>query len=234
MNAAAMAVVMLLVRRFDAAAALVSAGRPPARANRSGSVRRARTAAFVAAIGLALLILIVRLVQIQVIDGDRYRAAAQANQVRLIPVAAPRGIIFDRHGGVLARSRPSFVVALIPSEMTDPESRAGDACRGILEIPAATLQKRLLHHRGLNYRNFAEVAAYEPYGPVLLAADLPVAKVARLSEFLSDLPGVDLETQPIREYPEGAGASHLDRIRRIRSPRTSTPRSNTKAIRPTT
>ena len=45
------------------------------------------------------------------IDGERYRAAAQANQVRLIPVAAPRGMIYDRHGTVIARSRPSFVVA---------------------------------------------------------------------------------------------------------------------------
>ncbi len=185
----------------------MSAGRPNVR-KPVWERPQARTIAFVAAIGLALLILIVRLVQIQVIDGDRYRAAAQANQVRLIPVAAPRGIIFDRHGGVLARSRPSFVVALIPSEMTDPDRELA-TLSGILEIPAATLQKRLLHHRGLNYRNFAEVAAYEPYGPIQLAADLPIAKVARLSEFLSDLPGVDLETQPIREYPEGAGASHL-------------------------
>ena len=76
------------------------------------------------------------------VDGERYRAAALANQVRLIPVAAPRGMIFDRHGAVIARSRPSFVVALIPSEVTDApaslrrwrrfsastSSRCGTAC----------------------------------------------------------------------------------------------------------
>ncbi len=53
------------------------------------------------------------------------------------------------------------------------------------------------------------MAQNEPYGPVILATDLPVAVVARLSEVLSDLPGVDLEVQPARNYPHGKLASHL-------------------------
>ncbi len=40
-------------------------------------------------------------------------------------------------------------------------------------------------------------------------SDLPVATVARLSEVLTDLPGVDLEVQPIRDYPHGRAGSHL-------------------------
>ncbi len=65
---------------------------------------------------------------------------------------------------------------------------------------------RLLHHRGVTYPNFESVASREPYGPVVLATDLPVAAVARLSEVLTDLPGVDLEAQPIRDYPQGRQA----------------------------
>ncbi len=53
----------------------------------------------------------------------------------------------------------------------------------------------------MNYKNFDEVATYEPYGPVILATDIPVARVSRLSEILDDLPGVDLEVQAIRDYP---------------------------------
>ncbi|HTA39402.1 MAG TPA: hypothetical protein VK760_10010, partial [Candidatus Acidoferrales bacterium] len=78
-----------------------------------------RIAAFVLAVLLAFFLLVARLVQVQLIDGERYRAAALANQIRLIPVAAPRGIIYDRNGKVLVRSRPSFVVGLIPSQVTD-------------------------------------------------------------------------------------------------------------------
>ena len=167
-----------------------------------------RVAGFGALLTFALAALVARLVEVQVLDGERYRAAAQANQVRLIPVAAPRGLIYDRHGVVMARSRPSFVVALIPSQVTDP-GRELASLGEIIGVPATTLWLRLLHHRGLDYAGFASVAANEPYGPVVLATNLPVPAVARLSEVLSDLPGVNLEVQPIRDYPQGALGSHL-------------------------
>ena len=70
-----------------------------------------RLAAFAAIVAIALIALVARIVQIQIVDGATYRARALANRIRLIPVAAPRGIIADRYGRVLARSRPSFVVA---------------------------------------------------------------------------------------------------------------------------
>jgi penicillin-binding protein 2 len=167
-----------------------------------------RIVAFVTLVAVALVVLVVRLLQVQVVHGAAYRAAAMANQVRLIPLAAPRGIIYDSHGTVLVRSRPSFVVGLIPSQITDVQSELATLSK-TLGMPEKTLWYRLLHHRGVNYRNFDEVVTYEPYGPVLLAQDLPVAKVARLSEVLNDLPGVDLEVQAIRDYPHGALGSHV-------------------------
>jgi penicillin-binding protein 2 len=166
-----------------------------------------RIAGFIAILVIAVIALIVQLVRVQLVQGERYRAAALENQVRLIEVAAPRGMIYDRYGHVLVRSRPSFVVGLIPSEITDIDSLL-DTLSRTLGVNVSTLRYRLYHHRGVNYENFAQVQTYEPYGPVVLASDLPVAKVARLSELLGDLQGVDLEVQPIRDYPLGAtGAS---------------------------
>ncbi|MBV9719024.1 MAG: penicillin-binding protein 2 [Candidatus Eremiobacteraeota bacterium] len=167
-----------------------------------------RLVIFCAAIALVFVALLSRLVQVQLLDGPRYRAAAQANQVRLIPVAAPRGIIFDRHGAVIVRSRPSFVVGLIPSEVTD-SARELSTLASILGVDVRPLWYRLLHHRGVNYSSFDAVVANEPYGPVILDADLPVAAVARLSEVLAELPGVDLEVQPTRDYPHAMSGSHL-------------------------
>lgn len=167
-----------------------------------------RIAAFVIAIVLTLAVLVGRLIEVQLVDGATYRAAALANRIRLIPVAAPRGIIYDRHGKVLVRSRPSFVVGLIPSEVTHVHAELQTLARTI-GVPVATLEYRLLHHRGVNYRSFDEVVTYEPYGPVILARRLSVAKVAKLSEYLAALPGVDLEVQPIRDYPLGRDGSHI-------------------------
>jgi penicillin-binding protein 2 len=167
-----------------------------------------RIAAFILIVVIALVALVARLVQIQLFEGERYRAAALANQIRLIPVAAPRGIIYDRNGKVLVRSRPSFVVGLIPSQVTDIKSELATLAR-TTGVDESKLWDRLLHHRGVNYRDFEEVVTYEPYGPVVLVSDLPVATVAHVSELLTDLPGVDLEVQPVRNYPLGSLGSHL-------------------------
>lgn len=183
-------------------------GRPPSRLRAPWERPGTRLGAFIALLALLLIALLARLISVQIIQGAKYRAAAQANQVRLIPVAAPRGIIYDRHGDVLARSRPSFVVGLIPSEVSDIGGELATLAR-TLGVTSASLTQRLLHHNGVNYENFDQVVTYEPYGPVQLARDLPVAKVARLSELLSDLPGVDLEVQPVRDYPHGAFGSHV-------------------------
>ncbi|MDP9024575.1 MAG: penicillin-binding transpeptidase domain-containing protein, partial [Candidatus Eremiobacteraeota bacterium] len=167
-----------------------------------------RIAGFAIVIALAVFAVIFRLTQVQIAQGEIYRAAAQANQIRLIRVAAPRGIIYDRYGKVMVRSRPSFVVGMIPSEVTDVNGELKTLAR-TLGINEATLWKRMLHHRGVNYDSFDQVQVYEPYGPVILASSLPVATVARLSELLSDLPGVDLEVQPIRDYPYGGAGAHI-------------------------
>ena len=167
-----------------------------------------RIAGFATVVFLAIVGIVVRLIQVQIAQGEMYQTAAQANQVRLIEVAAPRGLIYDHTGKVMVRSRPSFVVGLIPSEVTDVNGELKTLAR-TLNVSEPTLWKRLLHHRGVNYENFDQVQVYEPYGPVVLDAYLSVATVARLSEVLPDLPGVDLEVQPIRDYPfKGVGA-HL-------------------------
>lgn len=167
-----------------------------------------RITVFAAVTFLALAAIVLRLITVQIVHGEEYRAAAQANQIRLIPVDAPRGIIYDRHGKVLVRSRPSFVVGVIPSEIRDVNGELNLLAQTIGSSPA-TLWKRLLHHHGVNYKNFDEVATYEPYGPVILASEISVAHVARLSELLADLPGVDLEVQPVRDYPHDAEGSHI-------------------------
>jgi penicillin-binding protein 2 len=167
-----------------------------------------RIAGFIVAVGLALAALAARLIQVQLVQGEAFRAAAQANQIRLIEVAAPRGMIYSSDGKVMVRSRPSFVVGLIPSEVTDVDGELKTLAQ-TLGLSETDLWQKLLHHRGVNYKNFDEVQVYEPYGPVVLANDLPVKTVARLSELLSELPGVDLEVQPIRDYPHGTVGAHL-------------------------
>jgi penicillin-binding protein 2 len=164
--------------------------------------------AFVLVVFLALCALIGRLTQVQLLEGERFAAAARENQIRRIPVAAPRGRIYDRNGVVLVRSRPSFVCAMIPSDVHDATHTMRELS-SVLGIPEATLWRRLLHHHGIDYKNFDEVAVYEPYGPIVLASDLTATQMARLAESQDQLPGLDLEAQPVRDYPYHKLGSHF-------------------------
>ena len=61
---------------------------------------------------LLLAILAVRLYVLQVINGPHYAEIAENQRVRLLPIPAPRGAIFDRNGRQLVDSRPIYSVIL--------------------------------------------------------------------------------------------------------------------------
>ena len=123
---------------------------------------------FILGVIAALAALVFRLTQVQLVEGARFAAAARANQIRRIPVAAPRGRIYDRHGVVLVRSRPSFVCAMIPSDVHDIGERRCARSQAFSAIAGKpVLWKRLLHHRGIRIiRTSKRSRLYEPYGPV--------------------------------------------------------------------
>src|SRR6185369_2245127 len=55
-----------------------------------------------------------RLFYLQVIEADENKAIARENIVRRVTLATTRGIIRDRNGKVLAASRPSYNVYVVP------------------------------------------------------------------------------------------------------------------------
>jgi len=174
----------------------------------SGERTMLRLLAFIGVLAFALISIDVRLADVQLVQGESFARQARANPIQVIPVAAPRGLTVDKRGTVLVRSRPSFVCALIPSEVTDIDKTLA-TLSDVLKIPVEKLRRRLLHHHGKNYDDFEQVKTYEPYGPVLLATDLTPVQTARLAETQSDLRGVDMEEQPVRDYPYKKTGSHL-------------------------
>ncbi len=101
-------------------------------------------------IALAVVLLIGRLWQLQMVAGEKYRLLADRNRLRQVDVAAPRGVIYDRNGEILARNRPSFSVIVIPGDLPqdqegDPEGTAAavvlDHLLDILGRPAPDLVK---------------------------------------------------------------------------------------------
>ena len=94
-------------------------------------------------------VLFFRLWSLQVLSGDRYLAAAQGNQLRLIRVDAPRGTIVDRHGKTIVENLPGTAVKLWASDL--PKHRRYDVVRRLarlLNLDAAVLAQEVDERRG--------------------------------------------------------------------------------------
>ena len=63
------------------------------------------------------LVFCARLYSLQIVRGATYQEQADVNRLRQIDLYAPRGVIYDRNGEILARNRPSFVIAVIPVDL---------------------------------------------------------------------------------------------------------------------
>ena len=168
---------------------------------------RRRIAALALAVTTIFVVLIWRLADTQLRNGTYYEYLANLNQLRTIPVAAPRGLMYDRNGIVIARNRPSFVVQVVPMQLADPPAEMRELS-SILATPEEVLWRRLLRQNGVTYKSFADLAAAIPLGPVNIAEDLSTATVGRFAERADELPGMSVELVPVREYPFGTRASH--------------------------
>src|SRR6266567_3242065 len=60
-----------------------------------------------------------QLFNIQINSGDLYSRLAEKNRFRLIADEAPRGVIYDRNGTILARNTPSYAIAILPADLPD-------------------------------------------------------------------------------------------------------------------
>jgi hypothetical protein len=189
----------------------------------------ARLIVFVAVLGVALIAIVARLAQVQLVQGETFASAARANQIQLIPISAPRGLIVDRNGVVMVRSRPSFVCALIPSEVVHIDDTLHQLAT-VLHIDEAKLRHRLYHHLGVNYENFDQVQTYEPNGPVATSRPPKPHNSRRANRRSPASTSKSNRCATIRWARPARKSSATS----VRSRKTSTARARTKAIRPTT
>jgi penicillin-binding protein 2 len=136
---------------------------------------------------------------LQVLASDDFRALAKENRVRIVQSEPERGRILDRNGFVLVDNRYT------PSVTVDRE---------ILETPVKkrAVFRRLsellkVKERELNRR--LQDVTVSPYKPVAVANDVPIRVVNFIDQNPEDFIGVDIETRPIRVYPQGKWAAQI-------------------------
>src|SRR6056297_1989744 len=73
----------------------------------------------------ALLGVLARFAQLQILEHGTYAARAENNRVRLRAIAPNRGLILDRKGRVLADNRPAYRLVVVPERVPDIEAALG-------------------------------------------------------------------------------------------------------------
>src|SRR2546428_905738 len=96
-------------------------------------------------IGIALLALVLRAAQVQLVEGARYAAVAKAQRTERVVLEARRGTLFDRHGLGLALTQETYHVGVAPNELRDPPRDAATIARQLRLAPRDV--DRGLHRR---------------------------------------------------------------------------------------
>ncbi len=152
----------------------------------------------IAAAVIALLltgVLIGRLVQLQVVDYQRFSQLSQDNRLRIEPLAPTRGLIFDRNGIVIAENLPTWQLVAIPEQIADLDTLLGQLEALELLDPAerGTLVDLIRSHRRferVKLRNLSE------------------AEAARFAVRRHHFPGIDIQEGLVRYYPFGPVSAH--------------------------
>ncbi|RME91265.1 MAG: penicillin-binding protein 2 [Anaerolineae bacterium] len=162
---------------------------------------------------LLFLALGARLVTLQVFQAEDWMASAVENYTRVISVPAPRGIIYDRNGYVLARNIASYNIVITPAYLPDDPGDVQRIYRELAALTGVPVNKGTVEDAkriapcvpGPGISQLVELgASLAPYSPVKIACDVSeeVARIAR--ERAMDWPGVSVEIEPIRDYPTGS------------------------------
>jgi len=139
-----------------------------------------------------------RLAQLQLVEGPLNRQRAETNRIRLVPTRPARGALLDRNGKILAGSRLSHAISIWPIALPKSEWPTVIArLSEILNVSPESIQQRL------------EQAGYESIESITIARGISPSQATAIAEFGSELPGVRMDAEAVRNYPNGDLAAHV-------------------------
>lgn len=161
---------------------------------------RARSNLFRALLVVVFALIALSLWRLQVLEAPRHGQAAEANRIRLSEMPAPRGVIYDRNGQLLATNAPVFVVSLVEADV--PPGRRGDELGKLAALLGTSREglERILDQRRVPGDLFA---------PIPLRTHLPREVALAIEERAWELPGVRVTVESTREYPDGEILAHV-------------------------
>jgi penicillin-binding protein 2 len=155
-------------------------------------IPQGRLALFSYASVILIILLLVGFWKLQVVQSGHYADLAEKNQIRYIPIIAPRGAMLDRNGRVLVDSYPSFSIILLRDEPKLVEKGLPQIEDG-LGIAPEDLRQQL------------DAVKNEPkFQPIVIKPAASQADIAFVESHRADLPMLELMMVQRRRYPYGS------------------------------
>ena len=148
-------------------------------------------------IALVLVILAAGLWRLEVVGADNFRALAEANRIRKVPVLAPRGRLFDREGRLLVDNYPSVSCFLLREQVKDLSTDLPLIAQG-LHISVDQIQATI--------KRFQTAPKYQP---IPLKQDITPDEQAFIEAHRNELPELETLDEQRRLYPRDGFAAHL-------------------------
>ena len=145
---------------------------------------------------IVLGVLVMSFFRTQILGHGKYQLQSETNRLRPIPLPAPRGLIYDRNGHVMAENVPGYTVSLLPGPEANLRSTLASIA-SIANIDSAAIERVLQRVRRA------------PYQPALVLGDAPFKVVSALEERRVAIPGLLIQSEPKRYYPDTGVVAHL-------------------------
>jgi penicillin-binding protein 2 len=158
------------------------------------------------------VVFLIRLFNLQILQGEEYATRADDNRFTSITVPAPRGVIYDRNGSILVRNIPSFNVVITPAFLPDSEAEVEQIYQFLSELTGVPIDQegeaaaRCVPGRGI-LQFVEEGDSIGPFDAWPIACDVEESAARIIREVMNDMPGVGLEVLPVRDYTTGSLSS---------------------------
>ena len=148
---------------------------------------------------LLLALLGVRLYFLQLVRGQYYAEIAQNQRIRLLPIPAPRGVIFDRDGHPLVTSSPTYNVILSREDLRE---------RKLISL-AKPLAEALAVDADILLDRFEQIGSQPAFESILVKQDASQGDIAWVEAHELEFPELRVEQQPQRRYPTNGMLAHV-------------------------
>lgn len=138
-------------------------------------------------------LLVLRLWQLQILQGNEYRRISEENRLKIVKIAAPRGIIYDRNGIPLVKNSPYYSVSISPALSGNIDAAL---LSKVINIDIDTIEKKLSNKKS-------------SFEPVRLKEGLSFKDIAFIEARRSDFPGLYIDIDVTRHYLFGDVGAHL-------------------------